>query len=182
MHPTMRSKTTVTSLETPSVDLGSNGTYCDELTLDAGNPGSNYVWSTGATTQEIVITESGTYSVSVTNPVTGCVATDDISVTMEFSPTASFTYTAVGLTVTFTNTSTGGASYSWNFGDGGTSTEANPTHVYTSAGVYNVTLTVTNGCGSDFYSAVLSAANAIDDVELASMTQLYRTRPAVRPC
>ncbi|HAE14106.1 MAG TPA: hypothetical protein DCG24_07725, partial [Bacteroidetes bacterium] len=40
-------------------------------------------------------------------------------------------------------------------------------------GVYNVTLTVTNGCGSDFYSAVLSAANAIDDVELASMTQLY---------
>ncbi|MCB9021558.1 MAG: PKD domain-containing protein [Chitinophagales bacterium] len=166
-------ETTVTSLETPTVDLGSNGTYCDELTLDAGNPGSNYVWSTGATTQEIVITESGTYSVSVTNPVTGCVATDDISVTMEFSPTASFTYTAVGLTVTFTNTSTGGASYSWNFGDGGTSTEANPTHVYTSAGVYNVTLTVTNGCGSDFYSAVLSAANAIDDVELASMTQLY---------
>ena len=164
---------TITSLETPSVDLGANGTYCDELTLDAGNPGATYVWSTGATTQEIVITESGTYSVTVTNPATGCTATDNIVATIEYSPTASFTYTAVGLTVNFTNTSTGGASYSWNFGDGGTSTEANPTHVYTSAGVYNVTLTVTNGCGSDFYSAVLSAANAIDDVELASMTQLY---------
>ena len=35
----------------------------------------------------------------------------------------------------------------------------------------------------DFYSAVLSAANAIDDVELASMTQRPpETRPAVRPC
>ena len=28
-------ETTVTSLETPTVDLGSNGTYCDELTLQA---------------------------------------------------------------------------------------------------------------------------------------------------
>ncbi|HQU40954.1 MAG TPA: hypothetical protein PLI89_13875, partial [Chitinophagales bacterium] len=114
---------TITSLETPSVDLGANGTYCDELTLDAGNPGATYVWSTGATTQEIVITESGTYSVTVTNPATGCTATDNIVATIEYSPTASFTYTAVGLTVNFTNTSTGGASYSWNFGDGGTSTE-----------------------------------------------------------
>src|SRR5262249_8511150 len=34
--------------------------------------------------------------------------------------------------------------YSWNFGDGTSSTAASPAHTYTTAGVYNATLTVTN--------------------------------------
>ncbi|EID52994.1 ThuA domain-containing protein [Saccharomonospora xinjiangensis] len=37
--------------------------------------------------------------------------------------------------------------YSWDFGDGGTSTEANPTHTYTENGQYNVQLTVTDATG-----------------------------------
>jgi len=44
----------------------------------------------------------------------------------------------------------GTASYLWNFGDGtATSTEANPTHTYESAGYYTVTLTVTDSAGGD---------------------------------
>jgi gliding motility-associated-like protein len=35
--------------------------------------------------------------------------------------------------------------YAWTFGDGGTSTLASPTHIYTNPGLYNITLTVTNG-------------------------------------
>jgi PKD repeat protein len=38
-------------------------------------------------------------------------------------------------------------SYAWDFGDGGTSSEANPSHVYTSANLYNATLTVTDNRG-----------------------------------
>jgi Glucose / Sorbosone dehydrogenase/PKD domain len=38
--------------------------------------------------------------------------------------------------------------YSWTFGDGTTSTEANPTHTYTQAGPYNVRLTVADGVNS----------------------------------
>lgn len=54
------------------------------------------------------------------------------------------------LTVQFTDTSTGSpTSWSWNFGDGGTSTAQNPSRVYAAAGTYNVTLTATNACGSD---------------------------------
>lgn len=40
------------------------------------------------------------------------------------------------------------SSYSWNFGDGGTSTAANPTHVYADPGNYTVTLTVTDNDGA----------------------------------
>jgi PKD repeat protein/uncharacterized protein YfaP (DUF2135 family) len=40
-------------------------------------------------------------------------------------------------------------SWLWNFGDGTTSTQQNPSHTYTSAGTYNVTLTVNNGSTSD---------------------------------
>ncbi|MCW3084881.1 MAG: hypothetical protein JWP12_2247 [Bacteroidetes bacterium] len=38
-------------------------------------------------------------------------------------------------------------SYSWNFGDGGTSTQQNPTHVYSGMGPYQICLTVDNGSG-----------------------------------
>ncbi|MBC8047097.1 MAG: hypothetical protein H7Y00_09905, partial [Fimbriimonadaceae bacterium] len=47
---------TITTFETPLVDLGPNVTICDEHIIDAGNPGSTYAWSTGATTQTIVVT------------------------------------------------------------------------------------------------------------------------------
>ncbi|MEM6398307.1 MAG: PKD domain-containing protein, partial [Bacteroidota bacterium] len=47
-----------------------------------------------------------------------------------------------GQTVTFTNTSTATFGYIWFFGDGETSTEANPVHVYEEEGEYNVTLDI----------------------------------------
>ncbi len=54
------------------------------------------------------------------------------------------------LTVNFTDLSTGSIdTWSWTFGDGGTSSAQNPTYEYTSAGTYNVTLTVTGPGGSD---------------------------------
>jgi PKD repeat protein len=56
---------------------------------------------------------------------------------------------AVPLTVNFTDLSIGATSWSWNFGDGGTSTLKNPTYTYNTVGVYTVTLTVSNASGSD---------------------------------
>lgn len=49
--------------------------------------------------------------------------------------------------VTFANNSEGAVAYTWNFGDGGTSAEATPTHRYFKSGRYNVTLTATNEKG-----------------------------------
>ena len=63
-------------------------------------------------------------------------------------PTAAFTYTCTGLTCNFTDASTDPdgdtLSRSWAFGDRGTSTKTNPTHVYQGSGTYQVTLTVTD--------------------------------------
>ena len=69
------------------------------------------------------------------------------------APVASFTAPAsacVSTTVSFANTSTGTpTSYLWNFGDGQTSTLANPTHTYATSGTFTVTLTVTNAAGTN---------------------------------
>lgn len=47
--------------------------------LNAGNAGATYMWNTGATTQTIVVTESGQYYVTITD-IYGCTASDTINV------------------------------------------------------------------------------------------------------
>jgi len=56
----------------------------------------------------------------------------------------------IPLTVAFTDTSSNSpTAWSWTFGDSGTSTAQNPSHQYTGAGNYTVSLTATNSAGSD---------------------------------
>ncbi len=79
-------------------------------------------------------------------------------------PIAAFTAdTTVGtapLTVRFTDRSTGVIdSRSWSFGDGATSTEANPTHTFATGGSYAVTLRVTNIAGSNSTTRTVDMAN-----------------------
>ncbi len=64
------------------VSLGFDTSICDNtpVILNAGNLGSNYVWSTGAITQSIVVTTSGNYFVTVTS-FNGCNGTDSRWVT-----------------------------------------------------------------------------------------------------
>ncbi len=63
-------------------------------------------------------------------------------------PSVLYTMMPIGLEVVFTNQSQNAASYLWNFGDGLTSTEANPTHTYANPGDYLVTLQAVNTCGT----------------------------------
>jgi len=98
----------------------------------------------------------GTYTVSltVTGPGGSDTETKTNYITVSAAPTADFvgdpTSGTAPLTVNFTDKSTGNpTSWSWDFGDGGTSTAQNPSHTYNSPGTYTVKLTATNSCGSD---------------------------------
>jgi PKD repeat protein len=68
-------------------------------------------------------------------------------------PTASFihssdTYEALD-TINFASTSSDANNFQWDFGDGSTSTNENPWHIFSSSGSFDVSLTVTNDDGSD---------------------------------
>jgi len=72
-------------------------------------------------------------------------------------PDASFTFDdTASPTIAFSDASTDATSWSWNFGDGNSSTDQNPTHTYASTGLYTVCLTATSSCGSDTYCDIIN--------------------------
>jgi hypothetical protein len=72
------------------------------------------------------------------------------TVVVDSLPDAGFTSGVTSATATFTNTSVNNTTNSWNFGDASAlNTTANPSHVYSANGVYNVQLIVSNACGMD---------------------------------
>lgn len=97
---------------------------------------------------------------------------NEVVVRGEFYPWAAFSGTpllgSAPLEVAFTDLSEHApTSWLWDFGDGTTSTEQNPTHVYTEGGVYTVALTVSNHVGEttetkNGYVIVRSAGLALD--------------------
>jgi len=63
----------------PFLDLGGDTTICDSsIILDAGDSGSGYLWSTGASLQQITVSQPGLYSVVITKD--GCENRDSILV------------------------------------------------------------------------------------------------------
>jgi PKD repeat protein len=98
----------------------------------------------------------GVYTVSLTagNALGEDTATKLDYITAAVAPVADFvadpTEGGVPLTVDFADLSTNDpTSWSWDFGDGGASTEANPSHQYTNMGRFTVALTVANAAGED---------------------------------
>ena len=96
----------------------------------------------------------GSYTVTLlTTDSAGATATSSqiVTVTAPSQPRASFTLSpsspSQGTTISFTPSVSGGTlpySYSWDFGDGATSTVAYPSHLYTLSGTYTIQLTVTD--------------------------------------
>ncbi|TVL96272.1 MAG: hypothetical protein CV087_23830 [Candidatus Brocadia sp. WS118] len=78
-------------------------------------------------------------------------ATDSITIEPPL-PSASFvmdkTSAIIGEEIQFTNHSKHATSYEWDFGDGNSSTEVNPTHVYLSTATFTITLTANGEGGS----------------------------------
>jgi len=117
--------------------------FGDGITSTLTNPTHTY---TTASTYTVTLTVSDgvdSNTITRTNYIT-------VYTPVQADFTASPTSGIAPLTVVFTNTSTGDYMTSlWDFGDGITSTLTSPTHIYTAAGIYTVTLTVSGLGGSD---------------------------------
>ena len=107
----------------------------------------------------------GHYTVNLT--VSNADGTDTASKTITVTatsavPKASFTATPpfgrAPLTVKFTDNSVNATSIKWNFGNGATSTDANPSHIYKTTGFYTAKLTATNGDKSNVASKTIYVA------------------------
>lgn len=109
--------------------------FGDGNTSTAQNPAHTYLTAGTYNVTQIVSTPCG-YADTIIIPVTVCESLN-----------AGFTNLNTGLSVDFTDLSSGANSWAWDFGDGNTSTTANPSNTYTSIGWYNISLIVSNSCG-----------------------------------
>ena len=160
------SQSRMVNVSDPQINLGPDTSICENsaIVLDAGIPGSTYNWNTGNANQFQSATANNTYSVQLTDSA-GCQATDTIVVGSIPAPVASFTSVITPVwNFAFTNTSTGGTTYFWDFGDGNTDTDPNPTHTYTTRpDSVVVTLIVSNDCGqSTFQNTYFNVGVGID--------------------
>ncbi len=106
----------VVVLNPPVVNLGNDTMFCGavNLQLNAGNPGLNYLWSTGATTQTIIATTPGNYWVKVDNGF--CNDVDSINISVLSLPNlGNDTTLCQGNTVTL-DAGNPGSTYLWNTG------------------------------------------------------------------
>jgi hypothetical protein len=134
----------------PIVNLGNDTVFCygNTLTLNAGNPGASYLWSTNSTSQTIDVNTTGNYSVVVTN-IYSCVGSDNINILVK-DPPSGIINAVHGDTATYTfnilnpQYVTG---YIWNFGDG-SPTAVGPVvqHRYANNGIYTVTVILEGEC------------------------------------
>lgn len=164
--------------KTPTVDFSATPTKgCMPLTVGftaSATPGdgsiSRYFWDYGdGRTEEgpMLVTPSHTYSFAQQAPVGltvtnsfGCFNTKTYGGLINVYPEVIADFSAdrvtlckAGETIQFNEKSSGGSltKYEWNFGDGTSSTDKNPAHVYNQEGVFDVKLKSTNssGCTSE---------------------------------
>ncbi|HHH79753.1 MAG TPA: PKD domain-containing protein, partial [Thermoplasmatales archaeon] len=115
--------------------------FDDGTTSDEQNPEHTYTTSGSYTATLTVTDNTGNFSVDTTT----------VEVFAELQADADGPYSgSIGQPVQFYGSATGGKApytWHWDFGDGYTADVQNPKHYYSTPGVHNVTLTVTDSCG-----------------------------------
>ena len=117
---------------------------------------STWDFGDGTTSAQINATKAflsaGTYQVKLINQYSDCMDSVTKSILIIDKPIVDFTANdtascSAPFTVQFTDLTSGATGWLWDFGDGTTSTQQNPSHQYNSLGDYTVTLTATTGAG-----------------------------------
>ena len=149
ISPNTTYNTTITSSGNPVegavVSLEQNGTVFSQATDSSGNAVVSHSFSAGT----VNLTVSGYNLETKTYQV-------NLGGSANQNPSADFNYSVNNLAVTFTDASTDSdgtiVSWSWDFGDGSTSSDQNTSHTYSQEGTYNVALAVTDNEGAQSQS------------------------------
>ena len=145
-----------------SFDFFAGGTFDNNTAISWDlNPAASITTANAQNVFFVNYPSAGAYPISVTYTAYGCVKSYLDTVIIYNSPVASFNTTNQSgcppYTASFSNTSVSDVPvvYLWNFGDGTTSQDENPNHLYANTGVYNVSLTVmsTQGCIDTSYAS-----------------------------
>ncbi|MGL5892920.1 MAG: gliding motility-associated C-terminal domain-containing protein, partial [Bacteroidia bacterium] len=144
----------------PNATVSGNTIICiGDTTLLTATGGSSYIWSTGSTASSIAANTGGVYTVIASNSCGSDTAQITVSITQAFASFTADTVTGnAPLAVNFTDASSSNTvAWLWDFGNGNTSAIPSPDFTFTSAGTYNVTLTVTNtqGCTDVFSMTII---------------------------
>ncbi|HEY4800911.1 MAG TPA: PKD domain-containing protein, partial [Bacteroidia bacterium] len=144
---------------------------------DHSTGASQWNWNFGdgntSTAQNPVHTYSASGNYNATLVATtnfGCTDTLVQSVTVNPAPVAAYSATTVCFNnaTIFTDQSTGGTSWSWNFGDGNTSTQQNPSYTYNHDGNFNAMLVVSNSFGCKDSISTTVRVNPLPTVNFTS--------------
>lgn len=131
------------TLTNPTCDDTQDG---EIVVVAAGGNNITYQWTGGPDSDTWSGLGNGTYTVVATDDA-DCEVSESYSLNAnEAAPVAGFNANPSFLNVDFLNTSNNGSTYEWDFGDGNTSTDFNPSHTYADNGTYNVCLTVYSDC------------------------------------
>ena len=157
---------TVNVIPLPKPDLGNDTLLCEpgSVILDAG-PGALYTWSTGATSQTIQVTTTGTYVVFVDGGNgTRCTGTDEINVEVVPIPLVDLGADTCVTSPVTVDCGVDNAYYTWS--NGATTKTITPNQ----SGVYSVTVTFkpNSGCDADDNKVV----NVIENLDLGPDTTI----------
>jgi len=179
-----------TGTEGVPLSFNGSGSYDPDGTI------VSYAWNFGDGNTSTVVNPTHTYAQNGTYTVTLTVtdnegATDTSTTTATIAdtePNADFTGTPTSgpepLTVAFTDASTsydGIVAWAWDFGDGNTSTEQNPTHVYAEAGLYTVSLTVYEADGDSDTETKVDYINVSEVLQPELCPDEYRWNTSINP-
>lgn len=146
------------------------------ITTAGGTMPYGYVWDNGSTDEDLTGLTPGDYVGTITDD-NGCVlVSPTLSVgSVDSATVADFTSAfAGGAVVDFTNASSGNAtSYAWDFGDGGSSMDENPSYTYAANGTYTVTLVATGPCGDSTVTQTVEMTTVGVDNGLSRFVSIY---------
>ncbi|MGB0863120.1 MAG: S8 family serine peptidase [Saprospiraceae bacterium] len=157
-------------------NLCANGTIFED---NSTNGATNVSWDFGVNATPATAVGAGPHNVTFSSSndqtvkliASSIVGTDTLTqliTNIQDIPVSDFSWTTANETISLTNNSVGATSYFWSFGNGNSSTLANPNYTYPASGLYNVVLTATNDCGSTSISKTIQII--VTDIENVSKT------------